>query len=340
MLLHLLLLSLLSSSSVDAKLYKKECEYNNVRKAYIDLVDHTGSTSKFKYEYSYTDSLRDNTYVELYIDKEVCYFFQKQSKKVLFKQNDNNYKIKDMDLLDDNYRDFTKCNHFNEVSSFYDKICIVKNDDFVRTVETTTTTTLPSVTTTTLPSVTTTTLPSVTTTTLPSVTTTTLPSVTTTTLPSVTTTTLPSVTTTTLPSATTTTLPSATTTTLPSATTTNTPFNTSVQTTTMSSDTTSNKNIENQPSKSESEKNGEVNVGLIVGPIVAIIVVIGVCIFAVVFKKNKKKSTTSPVISFNEEVEYLEPTPLKKSEPILYTNPIYSNTTTTSFQNSTEVEDE
>ena len=96
MLIKALIVFLYLNLSIDAKLTKKDCDYDNVRMAYMELVEQTGSTSKFKYEYDYTNPLKTNTYVELYIDKAVCNFFQRQSKKVLFEQDDNNYKIKDI----------------------------------------------------------------------------------------------------------------------------------------------------------------------------------------------------------------------------------------------------
>jgi len=51
MLIKALIVFLYLNLSVDAKLSKKDCSFNNVRMAYMELVEHTGSTSKFKYNY-------------------------------------------------------------------------------------------------------------------------------------------------------------------------------------------------------------------------------------------------------------------------------------------------
>ncbi len=327
--------------SVDAKLTKKDCDYDNVRMAYMELVEQTGSTSKFKYEYDYTNPLKANTYVELYIDKGVCNFFQKQSKKVLFEQDDNNYKIKDMNLLEDIYYEFTNCNHFDNVDTFYDKICVVKNLDFIQkdnkittTLPTTTTTTTTGSTTTTT---TTTTLPKTKTTPL-AVTTTTLPKTTTTPL-AVTTTTLSKTTTTPLAVTTTT---STNTTTLPKTNTTISSKN--INTTTDTIIIESTQDSDNQPSKSTSSN---VDVGLIVTLTIIAVVIFIVFVIFVVKNKLKKKDLYSTESSKSEinsseinsnEAEYLQPVSLERQ---VYSNPTYSNKRSVTFQNDLmNIEDE
>ena len=321
--------------SVDAKLTKKDCDYDNVRMAYMELVEQTGSTSKFKYEYDYTNTLKANTYVELYIDKGVCNFFQKQSKKVLFEQDDNNYKIKDMNLLEDIYYGFTNCNHFDNVDTFYDKICIVKNLDFIQKDNKITTTLPTTITTTTTGSTTTTTI-----TTLPKtkttplvVTTTTLPKTTTTPL-AVTTTTLPKTTTTPLAVTTTT---STNTTTLPKTNTTISSKN--INTTTDTIIIESTQDSDNQPSKSTSSN---VDVGLIVTLTIIAVVIFIVFVIFVVKNKLKKKDLYSTESSKSEinsnEAEYLQPVSLERQ---VYSNPTYSNKRSVTFQNDLmNIEDE
>ena len=321
--------------SVDAKLTKKDCDYDNVRMAYMELVEQTGSTSKFKYEYDYTNPLKANTYVELYIDKGVCNFFQKQSKKVLFEQDDNNYKIKDMNLLEDIYYGFTNCNHFDNVDTFYDKICIVKNLDFIQKDNKITTTLPTTITTTTTGSTTTTTI-----TTLPKtkttplvVTTTTLPKTTTTPL-AVTTTTLPKTTTTPLAVTTTT---STNTTTLPKTNTTISSKN--INTTTDTIIIESTQDSDNQPSKSTSSN---VDVGLIVTLTIIAVVIFIVFVIFVVKNKLKKKDLYSTESSKSEinsnEAEYLQPVSLERQ---VYSNPTYSNKRSVTFQNDLmNIEDE
>ena len=223
-------------------------------------------------------------------------------------------------MLDDIYSEFIECNHLDDVVTFYDKICVVKNNDFVQNELTTTTTTLSPTNTTTT-----------TTTTLSSTNTTTT---TATTLSPTTTTT----TTTTTLSPTTTTTTTATT--LSST-------NTTTTTATLSLDTSSSENSNNQPS--ESRKTTDVDIGVIAGGIIGAIVGVIILIGIVLFVKNKVKKTDlqsstssfeDEVESLKDQVEYLEPTPLKRSEPTLYTNPVYSNARGVSFKNIMDVEDE